>query len=81
MRKEDTPPTWDPRLTRREEEVLELLSAGKSNPVIAQELTLVPRTVENYINSIFKKLGVNNEGLDARVAAARWRWFKLGPRE
>jgi FixJ family two-component response regulator len=50
-------------LTRREREVLELLRAGKSNKIIARELSLSVRTVEGYRANITDKLGAKSLGL------------------
>lgn len=49
-------------LTRREREVLELLRFGKSNKVIARELSLSVRTVEGYRANITDKLGAKSLG-------------------
>jgi FixJ family two-component response regulator len=49
-------------LTRREREVLELLRYGKSNKVIARELSLSVRTVEGYRANITEKLGAKSLG-------------------
>jgi FixJ family two-component response regulator len=49
-------------LTRREREVLELLRLGKSNKVIARELSLSVRTVEGYRANITEKLGEKSLG-------------------
>ncbi len=50
-------------LTRREREVLELLRVGKSNKIIARELSLSVRTVEGYRANITDKLGAKSLGL------------------
>ena len=47
-----------PELTPREREILDLLAAGLPNSVIAQRLTLAPKTVANNVSSIFVKLQV-----------------------
>jgi pimeloyl-ACP methyl ester carboxylesterase/DNA-binding CsgD family transcriptional regulator len=54
-------------LSGREKEVLRLLSTGKSNKQIADEITISVRTVERHINHIYEKIGVSN-----RVEAARY---------
>lgn len=51
-------------LTRREQEILALLSTGMSNRAIAEKLSRSELTVQNHVHSIFKKLSVRN-----RVAA------------
>ncbi len=47
-----------PELTDREREVLALIVDGKSNPQIAELLSLSPKTVSNHISNIFSKLQV-----------------------
>ncbi|HEY8590735.1 MAG TPA: response regulator transcription factor [Naasia sp.] len=47
-----------PQLTAREQEILGLLAAGRSNPQIAQALFLSPKTVRNNVSNIFAKLHV-----------------------
>ena len=45
-------------LTEREEEVLALIAAGRSNREIAQVLVVADKTVRNHVSSIFTKLQV-----------------------
>ncbi|WP_420640825.1 ATP-binding protein [Candidatus Leptofilum sp.] len=52
-------------LTSREMDVLELLAEGLSNTMIAQRLTISPRTVEHHVSAILGKLAV-----ESRMAAA-----------
>jgi DNA-binding NarL/FixJ family response regulator len=47
-----------PELTGREREILGMIAHGKSNPEIAEELTLSPKTVSNHVSNIFAKLQV-----------------------
>ena len=47
-----------PELTTREREVLDLLAAGKSNTVIAKELSLASKTGSNRVSAVLDKLGV-----------------------
>lgn len=47
------------RITLREQEVLALLAAGKSNKEIAQKLGISPNTVKTQIASLYQKLEVN----------------------
>jgi DNA-binding CsgD family transcriptional regulator len=54
-------------LTRRELEVLRLLTEGKSNRAIADVLSISERTVENHVQHILTKLD-----LDSRTAAGTW---------
>lgn len=48
------------KLTRRELEVLKLLSVGMYNRGIAEKLTISERTVKNHVSNIFKKIKVND---------------------
>jgi predicted ATPase/DNA-binding CsgD family transcriptional regulator len=48
-------------LTRREREVLVLLTQGYSAPEIAQQLTLALSSVKWYVQQVYGKLGVNNK--------------------
>jgi DNA-binding NarL/FixJ family response regulator len=54
-------------LTRRELDVARLVSKGKSNPEIAAELFLSPKTVESHIRNLFFKLGASSRVEVARV--------------
>jgi len=47
-------------LSRREQEVLQLIADERSSPEIAKELHLSLRTVENYRLGLMKKLNVKN---------------------
>jgi DNA-binding NarL/FixJ family response regulator len=47
-----------PELTGREQEVLELLTAGLGNTGIANQLHLSPKTIANHVSVIFGKLRV-----------------------
>jgi DNA-binding NarL/FixJ family response regulator len=47
------------RLTPRELEILELISAGMSNTAIAGRLSVMERTIESHIARIFAKLGLS----------------------
>ena len=47
-----------PNLTEREREILSLMAGGYTNTAIASRLYLSPKTVRNYVSSIFTKLQV-----------------------
>ncbi|MEQ8576882.1 MAG: response regulator transcription factor, partial [Fulvivirga sp.] len=48
-------------LSKRETEVLELLSKGKSYSMIAQELFVTKETAKSHIKNIYSKLQVNSK--------------------
>jgi len=56
------------RLTRRQQDILELVADGFSNEEIAQRLGLTVGTVKAHIHSILSKLNVQNRA--AAIAAA-----------
>ncbi|GAB3830894.1 response regulator [Dactylosporangium cerinum] len=58
-------------LTVREHEILELVAAGLTNTAITDRLGVSPKTVRNYISTIFAKLGVETraEAIDKARAA------------
>ena len=60
-----------PRLTGRETEVLKLVAEGKTSRLIAKELSISPRTVENHIQSTLRKLHLHNRIELARYAISR----------
>jgi DNA-binding NarL/FixJ family response regulator len=54
-------------LTRREREILALVTEGKSNAAMARELWVTEQTVKFHLSNIYRKLDVAN-----RTAASRW---------
>jgi len=58
------------KLTSREEDVLRLVVAGKTNQAIAAELGISEKTVEKYMGVIFTKLNVSSR-VEAAVHAVR----------
>ncbi len=50
-------------LTKRETEVLQLLSQGFSNADIGKKLFLSRRTIESHRNALYEKFGVKNVGI------------------
>jgi DNA-binding NarL/FixJ family response regulator len=57
-------------LTRREEEILELIAEGYSNKEIAAKLFLQHQTVKNHVRAIFNKLEVHS-----RLEVVRSHWI------
>lgn len=49
-----------PALTRREQQIADLVAHGVSNRDIAQALTLSVRTVENHLNRVYTKWGISS---------------------
>lgn len=68
MRRQEEPaPAGQPRLTPREQEVLELIASGLNNKLIARKLDLSEGTVKVHVKHLLKKLG-----LRSRLEAALW---------
>lgn len=57
-------------LSRREEEVLRLVAAGKNNPEIARQLSISLNTVTRHLTHIFSKTATANR-VEAAIFAAR----------
>ena len=58
------------RLTRREQEVLELLASGRSNKRIAFELGISEKTVKAHVGRVLAKLGVSDRTEAAVLAVS-----------
>ena len=48
------------KITRRDQEVLELLVQGCSNKEIAAELGISPRTVKQHLRTLFLRAGIKH---------------------
>jgi two-component system, NarL family, nitrate/nitrite response regulator NarL len=69
---ENVPPKLSRKdFTSREIDVIELLSAGKTNRLIAQELSLSEKTVKHHMSNIMEKLQVHNR-LSAALILSKW---------
>lgn len=55
-------------LTKREHQVLDLLTKGSSNVEIGKELHLSPRTIEKYVSSLLRKTATSNRAELVRFA-------------
>ena len=67
VHRQPAPPAWPsgaPPLTRRQRELLRLLTQGFDNRKIAQTLALSIKTVENHLTTLYRALGV-----EGRLAA------------
>lgn len=64
------PDTPREALTRREIEVLQLLSTGQTNKAIARKLGITDHTVKFHVNAIMTKLGAQSR-TDAVIRATR----------
>jgi len=56
-------------LTRREQEVLDLIAAGRTNAQIAQQLFISAKTVDHHVSAVLAKLGVPDRNAAATHAA------------
>ena len=71
-----TAPTYPDGLTEREMEVLRILTTGKTNREIAEELVLSVKTVDRHVSNIFNKTGATNR-TEATVYASRHNLVSL----
>jgi len=55
-------------LSKRETEVLDVLSKGRTNLQIGKELGISEKTVKNYMLTVFQKLGADNRAHAAIIA-------------
>jgi DNA-binding CsgD family transcriptional regulator len=69
VRRRDVRPVVE--LTPQESQIARLASEGQSNPEIAAQLYLSPRTVEYHLSKIFAKLDITSRGHLGRALAAR----------
>jgi two-component system response regulator DegU len=67
---EDTP------LTRRETEVLRLMTEGKSNKAISETLVISEKTVKNHVSSILQKMNVDDR-TQAVLNAIKLGWVTI----
>jgi DNA-binding CsgD family transcriptional regulator len=69
IRRRDVRPVVE--LTAQETQIARLVADGRSNPEIAAELFISPRTVEYHLHKIFSKLDITARGQLARALATR----------
>jgi two-component system nitrate/nitrite response regulator NarL len=68
LARDRVPPQARPRLTAREQEIVELLEQGLSNKEIAARLRIELPTVKNHVHNILEKLDVRRRGEAAAAA-------------
>ena len=59
------------RLTKREQEVVDLIAAGMSNQEIAQQLHLATHTIRSHVHNVLKKLALRSRLQVAAYAHAK----------
>ena len=69
IRRRDVQPVVE--LTAQETQIARLVADGRSNPEIAAELFISPRTVEYHLHKIFSKLDITARGQLARALGTR----------
>ncbi|MFL6127347.1 response regulator transcription factor [Actinophytocola sp.] len=67
-------------LTRQEFRVLEQMCRARTNRQIARTLGITEKTAKNYVQAVFRKLGVHSR-MEAVLMAARHQWFASGEQQ
>jgi two-component system, NarL family, response regulator DegU len=70
------PCAWQEILTYREMEVLRLMSQGKNNRTISEQLFISEKTVQNHVSKILYKLNVQDR-TQAVLIAIKYGWVQL----
>ena len=70
----DDPPT--PELSKRQQEILDLLIKGRTNGEIAEQLALQEDSIKKVVNAIFEKIGARNRA-EAVAIALRKHLLKI----
>lgn len=68
MFNQPVPKQTDTPLTHREQEILALMAAGKTNQEIADLLHIAPSTVRVHIHAVFQKLNVHDRAQALMIA-------------
>jgi two-component system nitrate/nitrite response regulator NarL len=71
-------PPQQPRLTKREEEVLRWVSQGQTNKQIAQQLGVSEQTIKVYISNLLRRTGATSR---TGLAAFAWARDPVGNRD
>ncbi len=64
-------PEWLLKLSRREKQVLKLLTEGLDNREIAEELFIAEQTVKNHVSLIYSKIGTHDRRSAIKMAMDR----------
>lgn len=67
------------QLSPREQEVLQLMAAGRSNAAIAAKMFVTAKSIEKHTNAIFNKLGLEHDGDDNRRVLAVLTYLEQTP--
>ncbi len=67
------------QLSPREQEVLQLMAAGRSNAAIAAKMFVTGKSIEKHTNAIFNKLGLEHDGDDNRRVLAVLTYLEQTP--
>lgn len=69
----------DFQLTKRELDVLKLISQGKDYQSIAEVLIISPQTVRSHTDNIYRKLGVHSKVEATNIVISnQWWWGAIG---
>ena len=60
------------KVTRRDEQVLNLLVQGCSNKEIAEQLNISPRTVKQHLRTLFLRAGITDGRKRVKLATAMY---------
>jgi DNA-binding NarL/FixJ family response regulator len=71
VRQQSATKSFLPTLTRREKEVLNLITQGMSDMHIASQLGVSPSTIESHRKNLRSKLGARNSAEIVRIAMER----------
>jgi len=63
----------DIKITRRDEDVLNLLVQGCSNKEIAEQLRISPRTVKQHLRTLFLRAGITEGRKRVKLATAMYQ--------
>jgi DNA-binding NarL/FixJ family response regulator len=73
MATDSTPRGAEVHLTKREVEILQLLTQGMANREIADALQVEPATIKSHLARLMRKAGVaNRTALGVHATASRW---------